>query len=49
MGHVLDWTDMQVTPFLRMGSMAGVLLVSALIYFVTLRLSGLNVINLLRR
>jgi trimethylamine:corrinoid methyltransferase-like protein len=40
---------MQVTPFLRIGSMAGVLLVSALIYFVTLGLSGLNVINLLRR
>jgi trimethylamine:corrinoid methyltransferase-like protein len=38
-----------VTPFLRVGSMAGVLLVSALIYFVTLSLSGLNVINLLRR
>jgi putative peptidoglycan lipid II flippase len=49
MAHVLDWTEMQVTPFLRVGSMAGVLLVSALIYFVTLSLSGLNVINLLRR
>lgn len=49
MTFALDWTDMQVTPFLRIGSMAGVLLVSALIYFVTLRLSGLNVINLLRR
>jgi apolipoprotein N-acyltransferase len=49
MTFTLDWTEMQVTPFLRIGSMAGVLLVSALIYFVTLRLSGLNVINLLRR
>ena len=49
MTYALNWTDMQVTPFLRIGSMAGVLLVSALIYFVTLRLSGLNVINLLRR
>jgi putative peptidoglycan lipid II flippase len=49
MSSVLNWTEMQVTPFLRIGSMAGVLLVSALIYFVTLRLSGLNVINLLRR
>ena len=49
MTYSLNWTDMQVTPFLRIGSMAGVLLVSALIYFVTLRLSGLNVINLLRR
>jgi putative peptidoglycan lipid II flippase len=49
MTFTLDWTEMQVTPFLRIGSMAGVLLVSALIYFVTLRMSGLNVINLLRR
>ena len=49
MTYALNWTDMQVTPFLRIGSMGGVLLVSALIYFVTLRLSGLNVINLLRR
>jgi putative peptidoglycan lipid II flippase len=49
LAYVLNWTDMQVTPFLRIGSMGGVLLVSALIYFVTLRLSGLNVINLLRR
>ena len=49
MSYALNWTDMQVTPFLRIGSMGGVLLVSALIYFVTLRLSGLNVINLLRR
>jgi len=49
MTYSLEWTEMQVTPFLRIGSMAGVLLVSALVYFVTLRLSGLNVINLLRR
>jgi apolipoprotein N-acyltransferase len=49
MSFALDWTELQVTPFLRIGSMAGVLLVSALIYFVTLRCSGLNVINLLRR
>jgi putative peptidoglycan lipid II flippase len=49
MSFALDWTELQVTPFLRIGSMAGVLLISALIYFVTLRCSGLNVINLLRR
>jgi len=49
MSYVLDWTEMQVTPFLRMGSMAGTLLGSAVLYFVTLSLSGLNVLTLLRR
>jgi putative peptidoglycan lipid II flippase len=44
-----DWVALRATPLWRVALMAGVLLVSALVYFVTLRLSGLQLRALLRR
>jgi putative peptidoglycan lipid II flippase len=44
-----DWTALQATPLLRVGLMTGVLAVSALLYFATLRLTGLKLRALLRR
>jgi putative peptidoglycan lipid II flippase len=45
----LDWTALRDTPFMRVVWMAGVLAVSALLYFVTLAVTGLRVRTLLRR
>jgi putative peptidoglycan lipid II flippase len=47
--HYWDWTALQATPWLRVGLMAGVLVVSALLYFVMLTLTGLKLRTLLRR
>jgi putative peptidoglycan lipid II flippase len=44
-----DWTALSHTPFLRVVLMAGVLAVSAVLYFATLALTGLRVRTLLRR
>ncbi len=44
-----DWTALHATPFLRVGLMAGVLAVSAVLYFGTLALTGLQLRVLLRR
>jgi putative peptidoglycan lipid II flippase len=44
-----DWTALQATPLLRVVLMTGVLAVSALLYFATLRLTGLKLRALLRR
>ncbi len=44
-----DWTAMHATPLLRVGLMAGVLAVSALLYFATLTVTGLKLRALLRR
>ena len=44
-----DWTALHATPLLRVGLMAGVLAVSALLYFVTLTVTGLKLRALLRR
>ena len=44
-----DWTALQASPWLRIGLMAGVLLGSAVLYFVTLTLAGLKLRILLRR
>jgi putative peptidoglycan lipid II flippase len=47
--HFWDWTALSATPWLRVGLMIGVLVVSALLYFATLALTGLNLRVLLRR
>ncbi len=44
-----DWTALRTTPLLRVGLMAGVLVVSAGLYFATLGLTGLKLRALLRR
>jgi putative peptidoglycan lipid II flippase len=44
-----NWTALQATPFFRMVLMAGVLAVSAVLYFGTLTLAGLKLRVLLRR
>ena len=44
-----DWTALRTTPLLRVGLMAGVLVVSAGVYFATLGLTGLKLRALLRR
>jgi putative peptidoglycan lipid II flippase len=44
-----DWTALHATPMLRVGLMAGVLAVSALVYFATLTVTGLKLRALLRR
>jgi putative peptidoglycan lipid II flippase len=44
-----DWTALHATPLLRLGLMAGVLAVSALLYFATLTITGLKLRALLRR
>jgi putative peptidoglycan lipid II flippase len=44
-----NWTALHATPLLRVGLMAGVLAVSALLYFATLTLTGLKLRALLRR
>jgi hypothetical protein len=40
---------LHATPLLRVGLMAGVLAVSALLYFATLTITGLKLRTLLRR
>jgi putative peptidoglycan lipid II flippase len=45
----VDWTALSDTPLLRVALMAGVLAVSAVLYFATLALTGLRVRTLLRR
>jgi putative peptidoglycan lipid II flippase len=45
----VDWTALRDTPFTRVAMMAGVLVVSALVYFATLAVTGLRVRTLLRR
>jgi putative peptidoglycan lipid II flippase len=47
--HHWDWTALHATPLLRVALMAGVLLVSAVLYFAVLALSGLKLRVLLRR
>jgi putative peptidoglycan lipid II flippase len=44
-----NWTALHATPLLRVGLMTGVLVVSALLYFATLTLTGLKLRALLRR
>ena len=44
-----DWTALHVTPLWRVGLMAGVLAVSALVYFATLAVTGLKLRALMRR
>ena len=44
-----DWTALHATPLLRVGLMALVLAVSALVYFATLTITGLKLRALLRR
>jgi len=44
-----DWTALRATPLLRVGLMTCVLVVSALMYFATLALTGLKLRALLRR
>jgi putative peptidoglycan lipid II flippase len=45
----VDWTALRDTPLMRVAMMAGVLAVSAVLYFATLALTGLRVRTLLRR
>ena len=45
----VDWTALRDTPLTRVALMAGVLVVSAVLYFATLALTGLRVRTLLRR
>ena len=47
--QALDWTALRSQPWLRIGLLAAVLAGSALIYFATLRLAGLNFRRLLGR
>jgi putative peptidoglycan lipid II flippase len=47
--HGWDWTAMRSQPWARLGLLAAVLAGSALIYFGTLRLAGLNFRRLLGR
>jgi putative peptidoglycan lipid II flippase len=47
--HYWDWTALHATPLLRVCLLAGVLAVSAVLYFVALALSGLKLRALLRR
>ena len=44
-----DWTALHATPWLRVGLMTGVLVVSAVLYFVSLTVLGLKLRALLRR
>lgn len=44
-----DWTALHATPLWRVGLMTGVLVVSALLYFAMLLLTGLKLRTLLRR
>ncbi len=44
-----DWTALRTTPLVRAGLMAGVLSVSAMLYFATLMFTGLKLRALLRR
>jgi putative peptidoglycan lipid II flippase len=44
-----DWTALHATPLWRVGLMTGVLVVSALLYFAMLMLTGLKLRTLLRR
>jgi hypothetical protein len=43
-----DWTALHAMPWSRVGLMAGVLLVSAIAYFATLRLVGFQLRTLWR-
>ncbi len=44
-----DWTELHASPWIRIGLMAGVLTVSAVLYFASLTLMGLNLRKLLRK
>jgi len=44
-----DWTALRATPWQRIGLMTGVLTASAVVYFATLRVLGMDLRALLRR